>query len=127
MLGDVISFAPHSGRIFQSWPGVEEELVAINHKSDGLRYKTHLGEDLCKRSWTNEETVFEKAFNGHSGEIHEIVYRHALNAGIEIKLGKKVVDYLETETGAGIVTADGERYAGGREIDWEEDCSRTRG
>lgn len=112
ILGDIISFGPNSGRIFQRWPGVEEELDLINHKSDGLRYKNYLGEDLFKQTWTNEEQGFGKAFNGHRGEIHEIVYRHALNAGIEVKLGKKVVNYFETETEAGVVTADGERYAG---------------
>jgi len=111
LLGDIISFAPNSARIFQRWPGVEEKLDPIIHKSDGLRYKTHLGEDLFKQTWTAEERKFGKQFNGHRGEIHEIVYQHALDIGVDIRLGHKVDDYFETETEAGVVV-NGERFVG---------------
>src|ERR1700709_17286 len=90
LLGDIISFAPNSGRIFQRWPGIDAQLDPIIHKSDGLLYKTYLGENLIKQTWTAEERAYGKAYNGHRGEIHEIVYQHALNIGIDIRLGHKV-------------------------------------
>jgi len=111
ILGDVISFAPNSGRIFQRWPGVDDQLDPIIHKSDGLLIKTYLGETLTKQTWDAEGLAYGKAYNGHRGEIHEIVYHHALDIGIDIRLGHKVDDYFETEDEAGVV-ANGERFTG---------------
>jgi len=111
IMGDIISFAANSGRIFQRWPGVEEKLDPICHRSQGLSYKTYLGDDLFTQYWEQERGQYGKAFNGHRGEIHYIVYQHALDLGIEIKLGHKVVDYFETETEAGVV-ANGEKFVG---------------
>lgn len=112
ILGDIISFGPNSGRIFKRWEGVEAKLDPICHHSDGLSYKNFLGEDLFKQVWTGEQRAFGKAFNGHRGEIHDIVYQHALQLGIEIKLGSKVVDYFEDEEAAGVVIESGERFVG---------------
>jgi 2-polyprenyl-6-methoxyphenol hydroxylase-like FAD-dependent oxidoreductase len=111
ILGDIISFAPNSGRIFQRWPGVDAKLDPIIHKSDGLLIKNYLGEDLLKQTWKREELAYGKAYNGHRGEIHEIVYEYALEIGIDIRLGHKVENYFETETEAGVV-ANGERFVG---------------
>lgn len=111
ILGDIISFAPNSGRIFQRWPGVDEQLDPIIHKSDGLLIKTYLGESLTKQTWGSEALAYGKAYNGHRGEIHEIVYHHALAIGIDIRLGHKVEDYFETDDKAGVV-ANGERFFG---------------
>jgi 2-polyprenyl-6-methoxyphenol hydroxylase-like FAD-dependent oxidoreductase len=111
ILGDIISFAPNSGRIFQRWPGVDAQLDPIIHKSDGLLMKTYLGETLTKQTWDAERLAYGKAYNGHRGEIHEIVYHHALDIGINIRLGYKVDDYFETEDEAGVV-ANGERFVG---------------
>lgn len=109
ILGDIISFAANSGRIFQRWPGVDAKLDPIIHKSDGLTYKTYLGETLCKQVWTGEGRQFGKAYNGHRGEIHEIVYQHALDIGVDIRLGHKVEDYFETDRECGVI-ANGTRF-----------------
>jgi hypothetical protein len=111
ILGDIISFAPNSGRIFQRWPGVDDQLNPIIHKSDGLLIKTYLGETLTRQTWEKERPAYGKAYNGHRGEIHEIVYRHALDIGIDIRLGHKVDDYFETDDEAGVI-ANGERFVG---------------
>jgi 2-polyprenyl-6-methoxyphenol hydroxylase-like FAD-dependent oxidoreductase len=109
LLGDIISFAPNSGRIFQRWPGVDAKLDPLIHKSDGLRYKTYLGEDLFKQVWTKEARRYGKSYNGHRGEIHEIVYQHALDIGVDIRLGHKVDDYFETDTETGVI-ANGQKF-----------------
>ncbi|TVY84077.1 FAD-dependent monooxygenase roqM [Lachnellula suecica] len=111
ILGDIISFAPNSGRIFQRWPGVDDKLDPIIHKSDGLTMKTWKGDTLFKQEWKHEEGSYGKAYNGHRGEIHEIVYQHALDIGVDIRLSHKVEDYFETETEAGVI-ANGERFVG---------------
>lgn len=111
LLGDIISFAPNSGRIFQRWPGVDAKLDPIIHKSDGLLYKTYTGDTLVKQSWTPEERAYGKAYNGHRGEIHEIVYQHARDIGVDIRLGYRVEDYFETDTEAGVI-ANGQKFVG---------------
>ena len=101
-LGDIISFSSNSGRIFQRWPGVEERLDPICHRSNGIVFKTYDGEYLLTQFWEKEEE-YGKRFNGHRGEIHEIVYEFAKELGIEIRLGQQVLEYWETETEAGVV------------------------
>jgi 2-polyprenyl-6-methoxyphenol hydroxylase-like FAD-dependent oxidoreductase len=56
----------------------------------------------------------EKApnFNGHRGELHEIVFNYAKSVGVEINLGQRVEKYWEDEREAGIVLEDGTKVAG---------------
>jgi 2-polyprenyl-6-methoxyphenol hydroxylase-like FAD-dependent oxidoreductase len=107
ILGDIISFGSNSGRIFQRWPGVDERLDPICHRSDGIIFKTYEGEYLIKQIWEEEEQ-YGKRYNGHRGEIHEIVYEYARELGIEVRLGQNVTKYWETDTEAGVVV-NGER------------------
>ncbi|KAF2790749.1 putative monooxygenase [Melanomma pulvis-pyrius CBS 109.77] len=108
-LGDIISFGSNSGRIFKAWPGVEEALDAICHHSSGLDFRSYDDEFLCRQTW-GAEAEWGKRFNGHRGEIHEIVWNHALSIGVEIRLGSKVTEYFETDTAAGVVV-NGERIS----------------
>ena len=56
----------------------------------------------------------EKApnFNGHRGELHEIVFNYAKEIGVEINLGHRVEKYWEDENAAGIVLDDGTKVSG---------------
>ncbi|KAF2113998.1 putative monooxygenase [Lophiotrema nucula] len=101
-LGDIISFGSNSGRIFRSWPGVEEKLDPICHHSDGLVFRAFDDDYLTTQKW-GAEADWGKRFNGHRGEIHEIVWDHAVDIGVEIRLGSKVTEYFETDTEAGVV------------------------
>ncbi|KAI0134299.1 putative monooxygenase [Xylariales sp. AK1849] len=114
LLGDIISFAPNSSRIFQRWPGVAERLEPIAHRpKDGLTFKSWRGETLYQQSWSKEEQEWGIRYDGHRGEFHEIVYHHAVvELGIEVKLGARVVDYFEGATEAGVVLQGGERIVG---------------
>lgn len=109
-LGDIISFGSNSGRIFKSWPGVEEKLDPICHHSSGLDFRAYDDDFLCRQVW-DAEADWGKRFNGHRGEIHEIVWDHAKSIGVEIRLASKVSEYFETETEAGVVV-NGERISG---------------
>lgn len=51
-------------------------------------------------------------FNGHRGELHEIVFNYAREIGVEIKLGQRVEQYWEDSQAAGIVLQDGTRIQG---------------
>ncbi|KAI1635338.1 hypothetical protein F4809DRAFT_664295 [Biscogniauxia mediterranea] len=109
-LGDIISFAPNSSRIFQRWPGVAEQLEPISHRADGLTIKTWTGETLLKQTWSDEENSWGTRYDGHRGEFHEIVFRHARDTlGIDVRLGARVEDYFEDDECAGVVLEGGER------------------
>ncbi|KAI5925139.1 hypothetical protein F4810DRAFT_90533 [Camillea tinctor] len=110
LLGDIISFAPNSSRIFQRWPGVAEQLEPISHRADGLTIKTWTGETLLTQTWSAEEASWGIRYDGHRGEFHEIVYRHARDVlGIDVRLGARVEDYFEDESEAGVLLEGGER------------------
>ena len=109
-LGDIISFGSNSGRIFCSWPGVAEKLDPLCHHSDGFDFRTFDDEFLIRQIWDAEQN-YGKRFNGHRGEIHEVVWNHAVDVGVEIRLGCKVQEYFETEDEAGVVV-NGERIVG---------------
>ena len=52
-------------------------------------------------------------FNGHRGELHEVVFNYARDElGIPIYLGCRIKQYFETETEAGIVFEDGSKVTG---------------
>ncbi|KAI0102832.1 putative monooxygenase [Nemania sp. FL0031] len=109
LLGDIISFGPNSSRIFQRWPGVAEQLDALSQRADGLVIKNWLGETLLTQTWTAEQADFGTRFDGHRGEFHEIVYKHALEIGVNVRLGARVEDYFEGDDEAGVVLEGGER------------------
>ncbi|KPI41516.1 6-hydroxynicotinate 3-monooxygenase [Cyphellophora attinorum] len=102
-----IIFASNSGRIFERWEGVVEDLDPIIHKSEGLNFHTWDGEFLTRQVWDSEKTYGRK-INGHRAEIHEKVYLHAKARGIDIRFGQTVTDYFETDDEAGVV-CNGER------------------
>ncbi|CAJ2501540.1 Uu.00g043930.m01.CDS01 [Anthostomella pinea] len=109
-LGDLISFGHNAGRIFRRWPGVEGQLAPICLDTRSLTFKTYAGEDIMTQVWDEEELERQggKKFNGHRGEIHEIIWNHALSLGVEIRLGQRVTEYFETDSEAGVIS-NGER------------------
>ena len=115
-LGDIISFGSNAGRIFYRWGKEEGEIaerlaaVSINLTEYGFRI----------HKWDTGEVVFHQKtppppkesprFNGHRGELHEIVFNYAKDElGIPIHLGQHVEEYFEDEEKAGIVLKGGER------------------
>ncbi|KAI1335374.1 putative monooxygenase [Xylariaceae sp. FL0016] len=110
LLGDIISFAPNSARIFQRWPGVAARLETLSHRADGLDMRTWRGEHLLMQRWESERRDFGTRYDGHRGEFHEVVYEHATRElGIPVRLGARVEDYFEDDDGAGVVLRGGER------------------
>ncbi|KAK3671319.1 hypothetical protein LTR78_008779 [Recurvomyces mirabilis] len=107
-LGDIISFGSNSSRIFGRWPGVPKKLDPICHKSDKLEYRYWNGEHIYTQYWGSEQQNFGERYNGHRGEIHKIIFDHAVEQGVDIKLGQQVTEFFETDTEAGVIS-NGER------------------
>ncbi|KAL2144350.1 hypothetical protein VTI28DRAFT_9174 [Corynascus sepedonium] len=110
-LGDIISFGQNSSRFFDKWPGVREALGPLVHKSEAVNFFSWDGRFVTTQSFVEEHRAWGSRVNGHRGEIHAAVLRHALNRGIDVRLGRNVVHYFEEEDGslAGVETDDGER------------------
>jgi len=84
--------------------------VSIDLREYGFKiHKYDTGEVVAHQK--GPPTVDESApvFNGHRGELHEIVFEYARELGIEIKLERKAVGYFEDEDAAGVEFEDGEK------------------
>lgn len=109
-LGDIISFGSNAGKIFNRWPGIPQRLLPICHRSEKLDFKLWTGEHIYTQYW-RDEVDHGTRYNGHRGEIHKIVYDHAVSQGVEIRLGQEVTEYFEDEDGAGVIS-NGEQVVG---------------
>ncbi|KAI2625631.1 putative monooxygenase [Hypoxylon sp. NC1633] len=109
LLGDIISFGPNSSRLFCRWPGVAEQLEPLSMRADCITLKSWKGDTLFTQYWEGESEEFGIRFDGHRGEFHEILYNHAKEIGVEIRLGARVEDYFEDDEKAGVVVEGGER------------------
>lgn len=126
-LGDIISFAANSSRIFKRWPGVAEQLDPISLRPDGMTINSFKGETLYHQRWSDEENSWGDRYDGHRGEYHQIIYHHAIDyCGIEVRLGARVVDYFEDENSAGVELEGGERVVGDVVVAAEGARSRGR-
>lgn len=112
-LGDIISFGSNAGRIFGRWDGVPAQMEPISLRPAYFTIKSGRdGDVLYDQHWTDEEASWGTRYDGHRGEFHDIVYRHALGLpGVEVRLGTRVEDYFEEEDRAGVVLETGERIA----------------
>jgi 2-polyprenyl-6-methoxyphenol hydroxylase-like FAD-dependent oxidoreductase len=110
-LGDIITFGSNSARIFSRWPGVLEQINSAIVHCDGIEFKTFHGKYLLKQLW-KDEPAWGETFNGHRGEIHEIIFNHAKSLGIDIRLNHKVVDCFESDTEAGVIVENGQIFTG---------------
>jgi len=113
-LGDIISFGANAGRIYHRWSegAIAKRLRAlcIDLSSYGFRiHKYDTGEVVHhQRSPPGPDDA--PIFNGHRGELHEVVFNYARDElGIPINLGHHVKEYFEDENEAGIVLKDGTR------------------
>lgn len=115
-LGDIISFGANAGRIFRQWGNyrgeISDRLAALSIQLQDYGFRIHkydTGEVMFHQQVPPRDDE-APVFNGHRGELHEIVFSHARDdLGIPIHLGQKVSQYFEQDDHAGIVLASGER------------------
>ncbi|KAK3321932.1 hypothetical protein B0H66DRAFT_474442 [Apodospora peruviana] len=109
-LGDIISFGQNSSRFFKKWPGVWEQLDLIIHKSEEVHFFDWKGKYVTTQSFAEEHKAWGPRINGHRGQIHQILLRHAKARGIDVRLGHNVVDYFETDEAASVRTDDNQTF-----------------
>jgi 2-polyprenyl-6-methoxyphenol hydroxylase-like FAD-dependent oxidoreductase len=113
-LGDIISFGINAGRIFHRWSGgaVTKRMrpLSIDTRKYGFNiHKFDTGEIVINQK-TPVYPEDAPNFNGHRGELHEIVFDYARDElKIPIHLGNRIETYFEDEDKAGIVLESGEK------------------
>lgn len=109
-LGDIISFGQNSSRFFDRWPGVRDAIQPLIHKSEEFHFYDWTGRFVTTQSFAEEHRRWGTRVNGHRGEIHQVLLRHAQERGIDVRLGCGVMRYFEDEDQAGVETEGGERF-----------------
>ncbi|TFK45415.1 FAD/NAD(P)-binding domain-containing protein [Heliocybe sulcata] len=108
-LGDIISFAPNAGRIIHRWPPapistaptVAEQYSPICLRNDIFTFRRWDGEFLTTQP-VHERKEDAPEFSGHRGAMHQILFEYAKALGIDIRLGLRVVQYVEETDRAGV-------------------------
>lgn len=110
-IGDIISFDPNGSVAFERWPGVVDQMEAIARQTKHIDLYHHQGKFVTRQDFSHEK-AWGRRINGHRGQLHNIIYRHAVDRGIDIRLGKRIEDYFEQDSPpqAGVVV-NGERIA----------------
>ncbi|KAJ9137480.1 FAD/NAD(P)-binding domain-containing protein [Pleurostoma richardsiae] len=117
VLGDIITFGSNAGRIFSRWNNGEVakkmRAISIDLRKHGFNiHKFDTGEIVLNQP-TPEYDATAPYFNGHRGELHEIVFEHARDElKIPIHLGRRIENYFEDENESGIILDSGEKIAG---------------
>ncbi|CBX97264.1 hypothetical protein IAQ61_007324 [Plenodomus lingam] len=115
--GDIISFDPNGARHFARWTGVLEAMRAVARKTTWLDLYDWKGTFVTRQDFSGERG-WGPRINGHRGELYEIIYRYAVERGVEIRWGKRVSGYFEEgeeEDGgprAGVVLDGGVKMVG---------------
>ncbi|CAK7222840.1 hypothetical protein SBRCBS47491_004999 [Sporothrix bragantina] len=116
VLGDIISFGSNAGRIFHRWgdkPGaVSDKLraVSIDLREYGFRIHKYDTGEVVFHQKTPPPAEDAPVFNGHRGELHQIIFDYARDElGIPIHLGHFVEEYFEDDNQAGIVVKGGRK------------------
>ena len=115
-LGDIISFGANAGRIYHRWSdgAVARRLraLSIDLSSYGFRIHKYDTGEVVYRQPPIVPVPDAPVFNGHRGELHEVVFKYAKDElGIPIHMGQYVGEYFEDEEQAGIVLRSGERVS----------------
>jgi 2-polyprenyl-6-methoxyphenol hydroxylase-like FAD-dependent oxidoreductase len=116
ILGDIITFGPNAGRIFYRWNdgavAAAMRKISIDLRNYGFNiHKFDTGEIVINQKNPPRDDT-SPMFNGHRGELHEIVYEYAKSVGVEIHLGQRVEKYWENADKAGIELTDGTKVEG---------------
>ncbi|EJP66829.1 MAK1-like monooxygenase [Beauveria bassiana ARSEF 2860] len=115
--GDIIDFFPNGGRIIEAWEGgrVGRDLmkVCIN-QGDRLQYCRADGTVIWKEDWILEPHHFWRQYGGHRGQMHKVILDYAVELGVVMEFGDRVVRYVDEGEGEdekpGVVTAAGREF-----------------
>ena len=112
--GDLLDFVPNAGRVFEKWDGgkVAAAMTATGvNKGKNMEFYNSKNQHLRNDPWPQGQDM-AGVFAGHRGAFHQIVYDYAERIGVEILAGKKVVQYVDTDSEHGVIVEGGEKVLG---------------
>ena len=83
--------------------------LSIDLRAYGFKIHKYDTGEVVSHQKTPEGDPAAPNFNGHRGELHQVVFEYAESLGIPIHLGSRVVQYFEDEEKAGIELESGEK------------------
>lgn len=112
--GDLLDFVTNAGLVFMRWDNgaVGKRLFDSGvNAAKTLDFYNNRNELLRADVWPQGAEMYG-VFAGHRGTMHKIVYDYALEIGVEIQGGKRVVKYVDNEEEQGVITEQGEKILG---------------
>ncbi|KAK3322787.1 salicylate hydroxylase [Apodospora peruviana] len=103
--GDLLDFVRNAGRVFESWDGgkVGRRLMAAGvNAAKNLEFYNAQDVLLRKDPWP-QATDDDCVYAGHRGEMHRIVHEYAVEIGVDMRFGKRVIQHLDTDAERGVV------------------------
>ncbi|THC91729.1 hypothetical protein EYZ11_008803 [Aspergillus tanneri] len=100
-IGAGVQMSPNGVRYWLNW-GVDQSLLQISALPSELHMRRWRDGEFLARTEFNPD--FEKRFGApylviHRAELHNVLYQHVLEQGVNIRLGSRVVDYdMDTPT-----------------------------
>ncbi|KAH7908345.1 monooxygenase [Hygrophoropsis aurantiaca] len=94
VMGDIISLGSNAGRIIARW-GLHDKLWEICGHAPAFVLHNYLGE-LIQVQPLPQPLFGAYAYNGHRAQIHQVIFQHAIDIGIEIRMGQEVEGYWES-------------------------------
>ena len=84
--------------------------LSIDLANYGFKIHKYDTGEIVAHQKTPPDDPTAPVFNGHRGELHEVVFKYAKDElGIPIHLGERIVQYFEDDDAAGIVLETGEK------------------
>ncbi|KAG8214966.1 monooxygenase [Butyriboletus roseoflavus] len=107
--GQVIGLGANVGRILARW-GLHDELWGICAHAPELRLHDYSG-GLINVQPLPSPVFGSHTYAGHRALIHDVLFRHAVSLGVDVRMGQDVVEYWEDDERetAGVVLDSGER------------------
>lgn len=112
--GDLLDFVRNAGRIFEAWGGgkVAARLTAAGvNKAKSMRFYNQDDEFLREDPWP-QGTDFQYVYAGHRGTMHHIVHDYAVEIGVDLRYGTRVVRYLDEDGRRGVEIEGGDAILG---------------
>ncbi|EDU42558.1 UbiH 2-polyprenyl-6-methoxyphenol hydroxylase [Pyrenophora tritici-repentis] len=114
-LGDTLMFGPNGGRIIHRWSNgavaAAMSRISLNVRDTGFNVRKYDTGEIIVNQKSNYRPD-SPMFNGHRGELHEILLGYVKELGVEIHLGQRVETFWEEAGSAGVVLGDGSRHEG---------------
>jgi 2-polyprenyl-6-methoxyphenol hydroxylase-like FAD-dependent oxidoreductase len=110
-LGDRITLFPNAIKVLRL-AGVADQVINEGYVIEIGKIKDNFGKHMINRSMGKKSAYGEPTVTCRRLKVHEILYKKAIDIGVEIYHEKKVIKIHEEENGVKLIFEDGSNYNG---------------